>query len=153
MGKGLYSWRVLILPFVDEDQLFREFRLKEPWDSPHNIRLLERMPRTFNGYKALSDKRPGHTYYRVFIGKGTAFGDPRGSRFEDFSNTIMIVEAGEAVPWTKPEELVYAPNMPVPPLGGIARDGSFGAALGDGTVRFIRPGLSDATLRAAIAGG
>ncbi len=43
-GQPLYSWRVLILPYIEEDELYRQFKLDEPWNSPHNIQLLERMP-------------------------------------------------------------------------------------------------------------
>src|SRR5258708_4361628 len=47
LGKTLLSWRVLILPQLGEEALFREFELDEPWDSPHNIKLLQRMPSAF----------------------------------------------------------------------------------------------------------
>jgi RNA polymerase sigma factor (sigma-70 family) len=43
-GKPLLSWRVAILPYIVEDGLYQSFKLDEPWDSPHNKRLLERMP-------------------------------------------------------------------------------------------------------------
>ena len=42
--KALLSWRVAILPFIDQDALFKEFKLEESWDSPHNLKLLPRMP-------------------------------------------------------------------------------------------------------------
>jgi hypothetical protein len=46
-GKPLHSWRVLLLPFIAQGELYREFKLDEPWDSPHNLALLPRMPATF----------------------------------------------------------------------------------------------------------
>jgi hypothetical protein len=52
------------------------------------------------------------------------------------SNTFMIVEAAEAVPWTKPQDLDYDPAKPLPKLGGLFGDG-FNAALCDGSVRFV----------------
>jgi hypothetical protein len=153
-GKPLYSWRVALLPFIEEQALYAEFKLDEPWDSPHNLALLDRMPRVYGPYKRRSDDRPGYSYYRVFVGKGTAFEGPRGQSFRDFpdgtSNTILIAEAGEAVPWTKPEELPYAPDQPLPRMGGIARDGFFRIATGDGSVRDIGDTVSEPTLRAAI---
>src|SRR5438093_7201056 len=46
-GKPLLSWRVALLPFVEEDKLYKEFRLDEPWDSAHNKKLLAKMPKLF----------------------------------------------------------------------------------------------------------
>ena len=40
-GVPLLSWRVLILPFLGEQELYRRFRLDEPWNSPHNVPLLQ----------------------------------------------------------------------------------------------------------------
>jgi hypothetical protein len=153
-GKPLYSWRVAVLPFIEQQALYNEFKLDEPWDSPHNLQLLHKMPRTFCPYKSRQEDRPGYTYFRVFIGTGTAFEDPRGQRLKDFwdgtSNTILIAEAHEAVPWTKPDELPYALDQPLPRLGGIARDGSARVVMADGSVRGILPTMSEASLRAAI---
>src|SRR5882672_4340583 len=39
-GKLLLSWRVLILPYIEQDNLFKEFKLEEPWDSDHNKKLI-----------------------------------------------------------------------------------------------------------------
>src|SRR4051794_10739862 len=46
-GRPLYSWRVLILPYLGEKKLYEEFRLDEPWDGPHNKKLLAKMPEVF----------------------------------------------------------------------------------------------------------
>jgi hypothetical protein len=151
----LYSWRVLLLPYIGEEELYDEFHLDEPWDSPHNLPLLSRMPAT---YAPPSGKRwkvpPNHTVCHVFVGKGTAFEGPEGLRLPaDFpdgtSNTILIVEAGEPVPWTKPEDLAYDPDGPLPDLRCLFKNG-FRAGMGDGAVRWITKDMSEATLRAAI---
>jgi hypothetical protein len=70
------------------------------------------------------------------------------------SNTIMIVEAEEAVPWTKPDELTYDPKKPLPKFGGVFKDGLH-VAFADGTVRFIKKETDEKLLRALItrAGG
>jgi len=102
-GQPLHSWRVLLLPYVEQEELYHEFRLDEPWNSENNIRLLERMPAVYAapGYKK-SRLPPHHTVCHVFIGPGTAFEGPRGLPWSDFpdgqSNTLLIVEAGEPVP-------------------------------------------------------
>jgi hypothetical protein len=154
-GKPLYSWRVALLPYIEQNQLYREFKLDEPWDSPHNLQLLPRMPPTYAGCSKWSQGHPGYTFFRVFVGKGTPFEDPRGNFLKDItdgtSNTILIVVAGEAVPWTKPDELAYAPDLPLPPLGGLSRRSSvFHAAMGDGSSRSVPRTVSETTLRGLI---
>jgi hypothetical protein len=152
-GRPLYSWRVALLPFLEEEALYKEFKLDEPWDSPHNLRLLPRMPRFYRTpLPGLAE--PDRTRYQVFMGKGTAFEGVRGLRLpDDFpdgtSNTILVVEAAEAVPWTKPADLAYDPDGPLPPLGALSREW-FHAALVDGSVRKVPRKVSERTLRAAI---
>jgi hypothetical protein len=154
-GKPLYSWRVLILPYIEQGALYKEFRLDEPWDSPHNIALLPRMPSSYTPprYKTALVP-PHHTICHVFVGKGTPFDGPKGrtlrSDFPDGrSNTLLLVEAGEPVPWTKPEDIPFDPDGPLPPLRGLFRDG-FRACTADGARRFIRYDTPEASLRAAI---
>jgi hypothetical protein len=78
-GQPLLSWRVLLLPYIEEGEieegeLCKQFHLDEPWDSPHNLALLPKMPRT---YKAPADAFPGNvphtTFYQAFTGPDTAF--------------------------------------------------------------------------------
>jgi hypothetical protein len=154
-GKPLYSWRVAILPFVEEDALHRQFNLDEPWDSPHNIKLLEKMPPVFTPIRGPM-KEPGKTYYQTFVGNGAAFDPPKAIRLPHFndgtSNTFLVVEAGEAVPWTKPVDLSYDPKQPLPKLGGLFPNG-FHAAFADGSVFFVPQGLKEQSLRAYITRG
>jgi hypothetical protein len=153
-GKPLLSWRVLLLPYIEQDTLFKQFRLDEPWDSPHNLQLLPKMPKIYAPFDGSSPPAPHTTFYQVFFGKGAAFEGSKGLRLaEDFpdgtSNTVLIIEAGEAVPWTKPEDLPYSPDEPLPRLGGLFR-GTIRAALADGSIRQINRETSESTLRAAI---
>ncbi len=153
-GRPLLSWRVLLLPYVEQDVLFKQFKLDEPWDSPHNLELLTKMPRIYAPFDGSSPPEPYATFYQVFVGKGTAFEGVKGKRLLDefpdgTSNTFLIIEAGEAVPWTKPEDLPYAADKPLPRVGGLFKD-SIRAALADGSVRQIKRDTSESTLRAAI---
>jgi len=155
-GKPLLSWRVAILPYVEEKQLYDRFKLNEPWDSPNNKQLLNLMPKVFQNPLAL-DTRPGYTNYRVFVGGGAGFdmknnfSIPRD--FQDgTSNTIMIAEAVDSVPWTKAEELMFNPKGPLPRLdNGPGRGAS--VALFDASVRTLPPTISAQTLRALITRG
>jgi hypothetical protein len=61
----------------------------------------------------------------------------------------MIVEAAEAVPWTKPVDLPFDPKKPLPKLGGLF-DGNFNVVLGDGSVRWINKTIHPDALKAFI---
>src|SRR5688572_21107042 len=135
-GKPLLSWRVLLLPWIEQKELYEQFNLDEPWDSPHNLPLLARMPEVYKPVEGGPPALENATYFQVFVGKGTAFEGEKGLNIKtDFpdgtSNTLLIAQAAHAVPWTKPEDLTYSPLEPLPKLSGI-RPRSFQAAFADG---------------------
>lgn len=163
-GQRLLSWRVLILPFIDQMDLYNEFRLDEPWDSEHNIKLLPRMPRAYasgNPAEAAEQLQKGITCY---VGPLTADsilgrqGPPL--QFQEIqdgtSNTIMLVECNpeHAVPWTMPDDLVIDPANP---LIKIVRDGHdhFIAGSADGAIHKLPANLASETFKAllTISGG
>ncbi len=152
-GKPLLSWRVAILPYLSENELYQSFKLDEPWDSPHNKPLLERMPRLFAPPGPWGQAAGNLTHFRVFVGEGTPFEGGQGARHEDFSDgrdrTILVAEADEVVPWTKPDELPYAPEKRLPALGGGPR-GNFVVLMADGSVRSVSANFDAALLRRAI---
>jgi hypothetical protein len=165
-GRPLYSWRVLLLPFLEEKGLYEQFHLDEPWDSPHNQKLLEEMPRCYLPQLGGNDP-PGLTRYQVLVGPGTAFERPgltlTPQDFPDgLASTLLVVEAGEAVPWSKPADLAYNPKGPLPSLGGafarpvhflcyeVGRRPGFTATFADGNARFLRGDLDEPTLRGLI---
>ena len=139
---------------LEQDALYKQFRLDEPWDGPNNSRLLPQMPECYVQPKKGLAPQPYHTCDKVFVGKGAAFEGKEGIRFpEEFldgtGDTILVVENGEGVPWTKPDDLPYAPDQPLPKLDGIFPDGFF-VAMADGSVRIIKKDTSEATLRALV---
>ncbi len=106
-GKPMLSWRVMILPYIEQQNLYNQFHLDEPWDSDHNKKLLAMMPKTY--ITPLQDEKSINehlTYYQGFVGKGTIFDGKEGIQISSItdgtSNTIMFVEASKPVPWTKP---------------------------------------------------
>jgi hypothetical protein len=158
-GKPLLSWRVALLPYLEQAPLFNEFKLDEPWDSPHNKPLLERMPAVFEMPSAKAE--PGMTFYRGFSGPD-AFFDPAmkagvnmATITDGTSNTIGIVEAREAVPWTQPDNEIpfdsknRTESVAKGALGGHNSNG-FNALLLDGSVRFLKDSLNPMTLNALI---
>jgi len=151
-GKLLLSWRVAILPYIDQDALYRQFRLDEPWDSPHNIQLLGRMPSSFERPDRTTE-RPGWTYYQAFVGPNAIFDPQTPTRLasvpDGTSNTVMLAEAAEAVPWTKPDDLTYDPANTMPRLGDPTRE-RFHVVFGDGSVKAFRKNPDPRVLRLLI---
>jgi hypothetical protein len=154
------SWRVAILPFIEQESLYKQFKLNEPWNSEHNKKLIPLMPKTY----AAPGQEPnnGLTYYRSFTGPETAFPTPMrgaagqpafGLKFsgvqDGLSNTGIVVEAGDPVEWTKPDELVFSSSGAVPRFGGIFAD-SWHLLLGDGSVRRMKSSTPEGTIKAII---
>jgi prepilin-type processing-associated H-X9-DG protein len=161
-GKPLLSWRVAILPFVEQNVLLNEFKLDEPWDSPHNKALIERMPPSYAIPGA--EAGPGMTFYRGFSGAHTLF-DPQlknGIGIQNVtdgtSNTLGIIEAKEAVPWTKPDEEIAFDATATKPeqlqelLSSVGSHfpGGFNALFLDGSVRFLKLSINPQVLKALI---
>jgi len=139
-GEPLLSWRVSILPFIEEGQLYEQFRLDEPWDSPHNAALVQQMPAVYAspGLPLM----PGHTTYHAATGERMLFPPGRETKFADvtdgLSNTLMVMEGNAAsqVPWTSPDYVEIDDNDPLANFRS-ARPGGFNAAIGDGSVKFL----------------
>jgi hypothetical protein len=156
-GKPLLSWRVALLPFLEHGPVYNQFHLKEPWDSPHNKRLLRHMPKLF----ALPGSPPGMTTttpYQVFVGAHTPWpGDGHNGltmvNFTDgTSNTILIAEAANLVEWTKPEDMTLQPGQsPKELFGQGVKPNTSYVVMADGSTRAILLStVSDETLRNAI---
>jgi Protein of unknown function (DUF1559)/BlaR1 peptidase M56 len=185
-GKVPYSWRVAILPYLEQQELYNQYNFDEPWDGPSNRKLVDKMPTVYSHPGA--DGGPSshiNASYFVFTGKGTALSpspdagaaggggmsaslksSAPGSKpapgagsglshptFMDItdgtSNTILAVEAKRDVPWTKPEDIPFDPNGPVPELGNVSPNG-FDAAFADGSVRFISKRVNPNVLKALL---
>ncbi len=158
-GKPLLSWRVKVLPFLEQEPLYRQFRLDEPWDSPHNKALIAKMPAVFQSPKSKAAK--GFTNYVVPVGGGALYSSPKEEPKEKditdgTSHTIMLVEVDDAhaVPWTKPDDMPFDPADPKKGIGSLYGQG-FIAAFCDGSVHFMQNSIDPKTLKALFtrAGG
>ncbi|QDU93473.1 DUF1559 domain-containing protein [Lignipirellula cremea] len=148
-GKPLLSWRVAILPYLEETALYQQFHLDEPWDSEHNLKLAEQMPAVF---AAAGLDLGNKTVYQAVTGPGTAFEGTAGQSIAGFtdgtSNTILLVETdkGQAVEWTKPGDYLFDNDNPNHDLGGNRPEG-FLTGFADGSVRVLSPTIDQDTLR------
>lgn len=139
-GKPLLSWRVHILPYIEQDALFKQFHLDESWDSPHNRTLIDQMPTVYR--LPISKAERGRTNYLLPVGGGAAFSADKPTVLKDIkdgtSNTIMVVEVDDehAVTWTKPDDLPFDPKDPTKGLGRFF-GGGFNVMVCDGSVRSL----------------
>lgn len=144
-GKPLLSWRVALLPYIEHDALYKKFKLDEPWDSEHNKKLIDQMPRV---YASPYDDKPSktETRYQVFVGGGALFDTVQGFKLQNIpdgtSNTILFVEAAKPVTWTKPDDIEYDAKKPVTPLLFFNSEACL-AAFADGSVRAITKKLEE----------
>lgn len=149
-GEKLLSWRVHLLAFLGHNDLYEQFDLTQPWDSPTNKALIAQMPDVFKSPQASLE--PGKTVYQVPVGPGTAFEDWKGRSLQEFtdgtSNTITVVEAAadRAVIWTQPDDFEVDFSNPKSGLGMNAQ-GVSQAALADGSTRVISGATSDSALK------
>lgn len=148
-GKPLLSWRVNLLPYLGQMPLYKEFKLDEPWDSDHNKKLLSKIPQIYK-HPYAKDVPEHHTLYQVFYSKKGV--KPSAMIWETgkidlgkvtladgTSNTMLISDAAAtAVPWTKPEDLLFDVAGPMPKLGSPGKDNLATACFGDGSAYKFR---------------
>ncbi len=143
-GKPILSWRVHLLPYMEQDNLYKQLDLTKPWDDAANKKFVEQMPKIFE-HTARPTKEKGFTYFQMLTAEKA---DPAGSPFlvpgrkleltgvrDGTANTIMAVEAEEAVNWMKPGDVAYDPKK-LPKIGD-PKTGRFAAGLADGSVRWF----------------
>jgi hypothetical protein len=159
-GKPLLSWRVLILPYTNEPgavELWKQFKLDEPWDSDHNRKLIERMPDIYADpdLTVRTTLEKGRTTYVLPVGKGMIFESKEPPRLRDatdgISNTILAVEVvpERAVVWTQPADWEVDLNKP---LEGIARSDRefFTVVMADGSVRIMPKATKESEFKALL---
>jgi hypothetical protein len=153
----LLSWRVHLLPFLEQDNLYRQFKLDEPWDSEHNKQLIARMPKVYQSSNNPQLIAAGKTTYLAPVGQtkngiGLMFvpGRPDGVRIVEVndgtSNTIFLVDAEDdkAVVWTKPDDLEVTEDNPA--KGLAVRNSGYLTLFVDGSVRVLSKDIDRKTL-------
>jgi Protein of unknown function (DUF1559) len=153
-GQPILSWRVLILPYLEQNPLYQEFKLDEPWNGPNNSKLLEKMPKIFESPRIVTKKK-GYAAYQGFSGDDALFrpGKPAWNLpgiTDGCSNTIMVLETSSAVPWTRPADIPFDPKKDLRDIGKAYGQKPM-AAMCDGSVRALDlKKISAETLKGAI---
>jgi len=161
-GRPLLSWRVALLPYLGEEAIYREFHLDEPWDSPHNLTLLPRIPRVYECLRA--PHAVGITPYVAAAGSGMFFDAPEpipgtqtigvsiGAISDGTANTILLFELGQnnGVPWTSPQEVTVDIDEAIDLFreAQVNHPGVRMTLFGDGSVKTLSQQIDATTLRA-----
>lgn len=144
------SWRVEILPYLEQAPLYEKYNKNEPWDSEGNQKILAQMPALYRHASQPNDSST--TAITAAYGLGLIFQEKAtaGTKIQEIldgtSNTIAIVEAKTEIPWTKPEEVVIDLTMDKLPDFGFDPE-RFAAGFADGSVRMIPKTTDVATLK------
>jgi prepilin-type processing-associated H-X9-DG protein len=161
-GKPMHSWRVLILPYLERTDLYKQYRFNEPWNSPHNRALAAQMPRT---YACPDDYSPGGemTSYAMLVGPHAFSPGPKGRKVSEIrdgtANTLMVAEVADSqVNWMEPKD-IDAEQMP-PQINGRHSPGNPGisshhprganVAFCDGSVQSLSDSIDPQTLKRLI---
>ncbi len=164
-GRPMHSWRVLILPFLEQQSLYARYNFAEPWDGPNNIKLLNSMPSILACPSRFSENPTNLTSYVAIAGPGTMFPGAGSVKFADVTDglpdTLMVVEVANVdIPWTAPVDLDIRTmsmkvNDPKRPAISSRHPGGANVVFGDARTLFLYESIPEESLRAliTIAGG
>jgi prepilin-type processing-associated H-X9-DG protein len=159
-GRPIHSWRVLILPFIEQDALYEEYRFAEPWDGPHNRKWIDTAVSAFHCPGDDSNADSLMTNYVAVVGPDTAWPGSTSAKMSDFgdgiSKTILVVEVADSgIHWMEPRDLhvvQMAPGINPKAGQGISskHPGVVNVLFGDGSVRSLPVETLPETIRALL---
>ena len=170
-GRPMHSWRVLILPFVEEQALYAQYRFDEPWNGPNNSKLAGARVLAYQCPEQGAGGTSAMTSYVAVVGPGTAWPGATSARLTDIrdgtADTLLVVEmADSGIHWMQPRDMdaaTMATAVNSKSGTGISshhrdpgwRGQRLGANVGfaDGHVRFLPTGTSETTVRALVTAG
>jgi prepilin-type processing-associated H-X9-DG protein len=141
-GRPLHSWRTLILPYLERDDLYRTIDLSKPWNDPANAKALEASPGVFRCPEAVGP--PHTTTYLAIVSPDGCFSPKESRRLAEITDahesTLMVIEVGEenAVPWMAPVDADGSLVMGLEPASKLYHAGGMNACFVDGSVKFLK---------------
>lgn len=161
-GKPMHSWRVMLLPYLEQDNVFKQVKMDEPWDSEANKKLFESipMPKLFE-HPGKKDGDSRMTYYKVFYSKadakiraGFSLGKPmtlgQMTVQDGTSNTISLIEAGPPVLWYKPDDIEFDAKAQLPNMISPWKDKRVNVGFFDAAIRSAWLGTDEDTWKGFI---
>jgi hypothetical protein len=155
----MHSWRVLILPFLKHGELYRQYDLAQPWNSPKNSLLAKHIPPEYR-CPAAPEGNPLATSYVAVVGASTAWPGRKSVRFQDIkdgtSDTILLVEVADSgINWMEPcdikfEQAIVGVNLDKHGGIGSRHHGGANVVLADSSSRFLPESVSPAALKALL---
>ncbi|CAN5690205.1 hypothetical protein BH23PLA1_BH23PLA1_05320 [soil metagenome] len=164
-GTPRTSWRVSILPFLEQQAVFAAYNFDVAWDhSSNNTAINARISTYVCPSEPTRAGEELHTHYQMITGPGTMFDPARravtsfGDITDGSSNTLFIVESRQSVHWASPQDIVIDTTNPAgtpSPAPGSSHPGGYNAAMVDGSIRFLKDSVAPDVLRAmmSIRGG
>ncbi len=153
-GRPWHSWRVLLLPYVEHEHVFKQYRFDEPWDGPHNRELAGRMPTLYRSHSRGREDRDPTTNYLAVVGPDTLWpgAEPRQVRGVSGDTILLVENHGAGVHWMEPRDLVLADmDLTVDSPAGVSSPYRGPAVVTlDDSVQRLDSGLPPATLRALL---
>ena len=149
-GRPMHSWRVLLLPYLDETDLHARYDFNKPWDE-QDLEIESRIPGVYTSPADGTSGDEGHTSFVVIVGRRTLFpgaGTTRSTQVRDgLSGTIMVVERHNSeIPWHQPndlrsEKMQFQVNGRGPEVASNHAGGAW-VLMADGKTCFVRDRLS-----------
>ncbi len=162
-GVKLQSWRVLILPYLGEEDLYNQFNLSLPWDDPNNMAAARDMPAVYRHPNSGVSGMFYESAYYLIVGNGTLFPSKTPTLgpnqiIDDPAQTLLVVEAKPLIPsgmWTEPIDLDFAKmngnigSNPGIEAGGLLEDGAI-VVTTDGRGHFLPNSIDPTIFRALV---
>lgn len=151
-GKPMHSWRVLILPFLDQMPMYDEYDFSQPWNSPQNLAITQNIPQA---YVCPTSPNSRNAHYVLITGKGTCFEGAESIKVSDItdgsSNTLLVVEAHDSpIPWSEPRDLDVSTLGHATGNPSSDHRGGFHVLYSDGRVLFVHDSIPPDQLKARI---
>ncbi len=158
-GKPMHSWRVLILPFIEQKALYDQYDFDEPWDGPNNRRLHDVMMPLFVDPNSPDDSAM-YTNYVVITGERTMFPGAESVSLngvtDPYGSTILVTTIGESdIIWCEPRDIEFdSMSFAIndPEFESISSDGPgpVPVLFGDGRVTQVQEGTPEEEIKSMI---